>query len=248
MSTNRRNSGPGGRRPKVAGSPRGMAARPAAEQPAPEPVVDEPRRPRKVPLVKRGSGSSLRPAGATPESDVVAAPEVVETPTAAGSRRLTWKLVAALGGAAVLLGGFATLAAFKPGAKVSNLAYVDNAQTEEVTAAAQNALVTLYAYNDKTIDKYPDAAKSVLTEDMRTEFDKGIKTTVDSVKQAKSSVEAHVEPIGVTVLDGDRAELLANLTVSAANDGVAQGSASGPEVVRMEKVDGRWLISGIVDR
>ena len=286
-----RPSTPPTRRPKVAGAPRGIAAKTAAEQAATSPATPdtaapdtagseeattaEPRSPRKFPFIKRGAGFSLRPQQPEGSQQPEAAESAAESETEPGGRtagsRLSWKLVTVLGVVAVLLGAFATIAAFKPGAGVSNKAYVDNAVTDEVKAAAQNAMVTLYAYNEKNIDKYPDAARSVLTDDMRKDFDKSVKTTVDGVKQAKTTVDAQVDPIGVTVLTHDsgldhphnpftwvwdklthhapnRAELLANLTVSAANNGVAQGSASGPEVVRMQKVDGKWLISGIIDR
>jgi Mce-associated membrane protein len=41
---------------------------------------------------------------------------------------------------------------------------------------------------------------------------------------------------------------MVNLVVSANKDGVAQESASGPIVLRMQKKDGHWLASDIVDR
>ncbi len=57
-----------------------------------------------------------------------------------------------------------------------------------------------------------------------------------------------VTDVGVKVLDGDRAELITNVTVSAESNGVAQDSASGPLIVRMEKVGGVWLLSDIADQ
>lgn len=255
MPPNRRNPRPStssstpARRPRVAGAPRPSASQPdaAVEKAAAPEVTPEVKRPRKVPLVKRGSGSSLRRA----DEQATEITPLEDTPDAAGSSGRAssrWKPAAILAAIAVVLGAFAVVAAFKPGGDVSNEAYVDNAATDEVKAAVKNSLTTLYAYDDAKIDAYPAAARSVITDQMRTEFDKTVDQTVSAVKQAKTKTEAQVDPVGVTLLDDDRAELLVNLTVSASNNGVAQQSAAGPVVVRMSKVNGTWLASQIIDR
>ncbi|PTR31335.1 Mce-associated membrane protein [Rhodococcus sp. OK519] len=159
-----------------------------------------------------------------------------------------WKLVAGLAVAAIVLAAFAVVAAFKPGVDVSNTAYVDAGGTAEVTEAARTALNTLYSYSPDTIDEYPGKARAVLTENMRGEFDKTIDPTVAAVKQGGTSTTVQVTDVGVKVLDGDRAELIANVTVSAESNGAAQDSASGPLIVRMEKVGDVWLLSDIADQ
>lgn len=167
-------------------------------------------------------------------------------PTRAGgpSRRL----LAILGAAAAVLAAIAVVAAFEPGADVANTAYVDIGGTAEVSEAARSALNTLYTYSPDTIDAYPDQARKVLTENMRGEFDKTIDPTVAAVKQGGTATTVQVTDVGVKVLDGDRAELITNVTVSAESNGVAQDSASGPLIVRMEKVGGVWLLSDIADQ
>lgn len=167
-------------------------------------------------------------------------------PTRAGgpSRRL----LAILGAAAAVLAAFAVVAAFEPGADVANTAYVDIGGTAEVSDAARSALNTLYTYSPDTIDAYPDQARKVLTENMRGEFDKTIDPTVAAVKQGGTATTVQVTDVGVKVLEGDRAELITNVTVSAESNGVAQDSASGPLIVRMEKVGGVWLLSDIADQ
>ncbi|TSD95085.1 hypothetical protein FOS14_19030 [Skermania sp. ID1734] len=216
-----------------------------AEQPAAEPT-------RKTPAFRRGSGSSLRrkeQADSTqPAPDVAAAGP---SERFASLRRVpdrNWRLVAILGVVTVVFGIIAALAAFKPGARVSNEAYVDTAKTEQVKAATENALKTLYSYDYEHIDGYPDKARQVITDDMRKKFDQTVGQTVAAVKQAQTKTDATVDPIGVTLLNGDRAELLVNLTVSATNKGVAQDSASGPIVVDMVKSGDNWVASNIVDR
>ncbi|MFE7746047.1 hypothetical protein [Nocardia sp. NPDC057455] len=162
--------------------------------------------------------------------------------------RPRWGVTAALLIAAVLLGGFAWLAAQQPGVNTSNQAYVDNEATQEVRAAADNALRTVYAYDVKNIDGYRDTAKQVLTGKMLADLDKYADTTISAVKQAQTSADAKADPIAVTLLTDDRAELIVNLVVSATKDGVAQQSVAGPVVLHMQKVDGRWLASDIVDQ
>lgn len=182
-------------------------------------------------------------------ADAEAAVERAQTDApAAREGRLGWRLVAVLGAVAVVAAVFAVVAAFRPGTEVSNTAYVDIATTSEVTEATRAALTTLYAYAPDSIDQYPDRARGVLTENMRAEFDKTVDPTVSAVKQSGTSTTVELSDVGVKVLDGDRAELIVNMTVSAEANGVAQDSASGPLIVQMEKVDGVWLLSDIADQ
>lgn len=130
----------------------------------------------------------------------------------------------------------------------SNQAFVNNEATQEVRAAADHALQTVYAYDVKSIDGYRGTAEQVLTGKMRADLGKYADTTISAVKQAQTSADAKADPIAVSLLTADRAELLVNLVVSATKDGVAQQSVAGPVVLHMQKVDGRWLASDIVDQ
>ncbi|MFD0365048.1 hypothetical protein ACFQZZ_26735 [Nocardia sp. GCM10030253] len=159
-----------------------------------------------------------------------------------------WRLVLTCVLATALLTAFAVLAAFRPGVDDSNEAFVNTKATEEVSAAAEHALRTVFAYDVKQLDGYKDAVRQVVTGQMLTDFDKFADTNIAAIKQAQTSADVEATPIGVTLLTDDRAELMVNLVVSANKDGVAQESASGPVVLRMQKKDGRWLASDIVDR
>ncbi|MEV4126500.1 hypothetical protein [Nocardia sp. NPDC049707] len=159
-----------------------------------------------------------------------------------------WSVAAALLVVAVLLGAFATVAALRPGIDDSNAAYVNSKATEEVTAAASHALKTIYAYDVNKLDGYKDAVHGVVTGQMLADFDKYADTNLAALKQAQTSADAIADPIGVTLLTEDRAELLVNFVVSANKNGVAQQSASGPIVLKMQKVDGKWLAAAIVDQ
>ncbi|MBH0778402.1 hypothetical protein [Nocardia bovistercoris] len=213
------------------------------------------------------AGAITRPrkvAGRVPHPVSSAAEAVAQTPPSRGARAegasdapprrrfgrpgSSWTVVIGSLVAAVLLAGFAAVAATRPGVNDSNAAFVDTAGTEEVRAAAEHALHTIYAYDIKDIDGYQAAVRSVVTGAMLTDLDKFADTTISAIKQSQTSADARVEPIGVTMLTDDRAELLVNLVVSSTKGGAAQQSVAGPVVLRMQKVDGRWLASDIVDR
>ena len=157
-----------------------------------------------------------------------------------------WRLTAILAGAALVLGVFALVAYFKPGAEVTNEAFVDNPATEQVKAAAANAIVTLAQYKYDKIDDWRNAGSQVFTDKMKDEFNKTADATKDFAVQSHTSTTARVDDVGVTALDGDRAEVIVFVAVSVDRDGVAVESRQGPQVVRMEKVGDKWLLAEVV--
>ncbi|MGF6888998.1 Mce-associated membrane protein [Nocardia sp. GAS34] len=160
----------------------------------------------------------------------------------------SWGLAIGLLVAAVAVTAVAVVAALRPGVEDGNKAFVDTKATQEVTAAADNALKTIYSYDIKTIGGYKDAVHKVVTGKMLGDFDKFADTTVSAVQQTQSTATATPDPVGVTLLTSDRAELLVDLTVAATKNGVPQESASGPIVLRMQKINGHWMASEIADR
>lgn len=158
------------------------------------------------------------------------------------------KLFVGLVVAAVLLTALAVLAAFKPGANPANQAFIDAAATDQVKAAARTTLTTLYGYDAAHIDGWKDAADKVITGKMRQDFDKTADVTISGIKQTGVKTDVSVDPIGVTQLQGDKAEVLVNLQVSSTKDGQSGDAARGPLVLRMVKVDGKWLGSDVVDK
>ncbi|MGO4615253.1 hypothetical protein AB4305_10265 [Nocardia sp. 2YAB30] len=232
--------------------------RPGAEQPsrAASPRTERPTpsgRPRVAgasrPTIARGkSGAEQRRQDSAPLWFRKVVAPIAARSQGSGAGRSYWPLVAGLLIAAVLLGAFAVVAAKRPGVDTSNQAFVNNEATQEVRAAADHALQTVYAYDVKNIDGYRGTAAQVLTGKMLADLDKYADTTISAVKQAQTSADAKADPIAVSLLTEDRAELIVNLVVSATKDGVAQQSVAGPVVLHMRKVDGRWLASDIVDQ
>ncbi|MQY18318.1 hypothetical protein [Nocardia macrotermitis] len=190
----------------------------------------------------RRAGSGHESAGSSLRVPRVAVPSMPRF------RASGWGWGAGLLAGAVVLTAFAVVAFLRPGVSDGNSAFVDSASTQQVTAAADNALKTIYSYDVKNIDGYKDAVHKVVTGKMLGDFDKFADTTVSAVKQAQSTATATPDPVGVTLLTGDRAELLVDLTVASTKSGVAQASASGPIVLRMQKINGHWLASEITDR
>ncbi|OZF34448.1 hypothetical protein CH294_15620 [Rhodococcus sp. 14-2483-1-1] len=188
---------------------------------------------------------------ATPLDSVTSGASDADADQAVTSRKASgigYKHVIVVAIIAVVLGAFAAVAAFKPFATIDNAAWVDSAATQEVTAAATDALQTLYTYKADTIDADFDAARAVLNQSMLDEFNSTADTTKSAVVQTKTGTEAMVTDIGVSRLEDDKAELIANVNISATQDGVASGSAEGPLTVNMEKVDGTWKLSAIDDQ
>ena len=238
--------------PSVPAADKPAADKPVTDTPVSEkPVADKTAVASKPSLAKAGTdktGSEKVATGttATPAVDSTAGPAV----TTGGAARpgIGYKHVAVVAVIAVVLGAFAAVAAFKPFATIDNAAWVDSAATQEVTSAATDALQILYTYKADTIDADFDAARGVLNQSMLDEFNSTADTTKSAVVQTKTGTEAMVTDIGVARLEDDKAELIANLNISATQDGVASGSAEGPLTVNMEKVDGTWKLSAIDDQ
>ncbi|AII09213.1 hypothetical protein EP51_33100 [Rhodococcus opacus] len=200
-----------------------------------------------VSTAKAASAGKTKVPNLQPRISTQQAPAAAETAADSGSGRITWKLVGILGAVAVVLGVFAVVAAFKPGADITNTAWVDEGATAEVTKAGTEAIETLYTYSYETIDQDFDKARGYLDDAKRDEFDSTADTTKQAAIQTKTATQASVTDIGVTMLDGDRAELLAHMNVSATGDAVAQGSAATPLSIKMEKIDGKWVLTDISD-
>ncbi|GGF96609.1 hypothetical protein GCM10007304_08230 [Rhodococcoides trifolii] len=150
---------------------------------------------------------------------------------------------------ALLFAIVAVVAGLKPGTtEVTNQAWIDDAATNEVSAAATTALQTVFSYKVDTIDQDQDAARAVLDGDRLNEYNESAEQTKQGVLQTKTTSVAVVTDIGVSVLQDDNAQIVASMDISANQDGVDQGTVQTPVVVTMTRVDGKWLISQIDNR
>lgn len=226
------------RRPKVAGTTRSA---PRVERAVPETPSAKDGPPAEASKPSRASiAERLEPAGKARRLRAIVS-------TGLRPRRGSWALAGLLVIVAVLLSAFAVVAALRPGARPANAAFVDTERTQEVRAAAEHALKQLNEYKADRMGGYKDAVRGVLTDTMYAEFAKAADVTIAAAEQSKTDTKVDVDPIGVTLLDGDRAELLVYVTVSAERDGKAASSGRDAKVLRMDKVGGRWLLSDIPD-
>ncbi|MDF2898282.1 MAG: hypothetical protein K0Q46_5068 [Rhodococcus erythropolis] len=181
-------------------------------------------------------------APATPETG---AGESATTPT---QSKAGWRLVAILGAAAVIVAILAGIAFFKVGAKTDDIAWVDEGATAEVLRVTPSALAAVFTFSPDTFDADFDKGVQGLNQSMRDQLTQYKDTQKAGVEQTRTATTADVPLIGITRLEKDRAQLLAQLNVSSTQNGVAADSRSGMVIVSLEKQDGNWLISEIRDQ
>lgn len=129
----------------------------------------------------------------------------------------------------------------------SNVALIDDAATAEASAATVTILQTAYSYSWTTVDADLAAAVALMTPEMaaqhRASFDSIRQTVTDSKTTTKATVVAN----GVRLLDGDRAEAIAFVTVAGDNDGTALQTAGYRFTANLLRVDGSWQLSGLAE-
>eukprot|EP01133_Synstelium_polycarpum_P024435 gene24436-29305_t len=234
MPPKRRTGGPSSpqnRRPKIAGSARSLnpeVAKPTltkAESGDIEPPKTETYAPESTPgpdLTKPAKTVADEPkAPATPETG---AGESATTPT---QSKPGWRLVAILGAAAVIVAILAGIAFFKVGAKTDDIAWVDEGATAEVLRVTPSAVAAVFTFSPDTFDADFDKGVQGLNQSMRDQLTQYKDTQKAGVEQTQTATTADVPLIGITRLEKDRAQLLAQLNVSSTQNGVAADSRSG---------------------
>lgn len=199
------------------------------------------------PAVEPAEAGTSTESGTSTEADT--STEVGADAAEPRVRRPLSPLVPILGALAVVFAVIAVLGLVRPGApEVTNSAWVDTGATLEVTSAGRDALQTVFSYGFDTIDQDQEAARAVLNDERRGEYDSTAEQTKQGVLQTQTVTTATVTDIGVSLLDGDRAELVASMDIAARQDGVDQGTVQTPVAFTMERVDGKWLIATIDNR
>lgn len=151
-------------------------------------------------------------------------------------------LVAALvvGGVALVSDGGTT-----QDAPTANVALVDPAATAEASAATVTILQTAYSYTWSSIDADLDNAVALMTPEMATQHRASFASIRQVVTDSQTTTQATVVQNGVKLLDGDRAEVIAFVTVGGDNAGTALQTAGYRFTANLLRVDGRWLLSGL---
>ena len=115
----------------------------------------------------------------------------------------------------------------------------------EAMQAARESVVAVFSYRAETVEKDLDTARERLTGRFLDDYTQLVKTVVvPDAKQRRISAAAKVAAAAVVSAEPDNAVVLAYVdqttTEGADNPTVARSTVR----VTMEKVDGRWLISG----
>ena len=167
-----------------------------------------------------------------PATSETGAGESATTPT---QSKAGWRLVAILGAAAVIVAILAGIAFFKVGAKTDDIAWVDEGATAEVLRVTPSALAAVFTFSPDTFDADFDKGVQGLNQSMRDQLTQYKDTQKAGVEQTQTATTADVPLIGITRLEKDRAQLLAQLNVSSTQNGVAADSRSGMVIVSLEK-------------
>ncbi|MDT5096133.1 MAG: Mce-associated rane protein [Mycobacterium sp.] len=118
---------------------------------------------------------------------------------------------------------------------------------QAVRDTAKDGVTAVYSYASDTIDRDIANAKSRLTGDMLTEYEKNASSgAVAAAKSKAVRATGVVTGAAVKQLRPDSADVLVflNLT-SATQDSPATQLGTGSLMVSLSKVDGKWLISAM---
>lgn len=160
----------------------------------------------------------------------------------------TYRLAAALAGAAVVVAAVAVLFAFHPGADVSdNKAFVDQGKTEQVLAGTRDAACVPFQYDYRTLDKWLGRVGDYLTGQSLEIFQTNLKTSRELITQTKSSSDCRVDAVGLAELSRDSATAIANLVVSTNQNGAITDSQSPQIRIVMQRDGDRWKAAEFLD-
>jgi len=115
----------------------------------------------------------------------------------------------------------------------------------ESVAAAKDSTVALLSYKSDTVEKQLDAAKSTLTGAFKDSYSQLISDVViPGAKRGHVSITATVPAAASVSATADHAVNLLYVNQSAAVGNEPPTDSSSSVRVTLDKVDGRWLISG----
>jgi Mce-associated membrane protein len=235
----------------------------AAPAPASEPGVDQ-SRVRSAQPDSSARATGVDPAGAPAATEAGAAageaehaPTTVEQPQAvsgpvkaratgsshplAGGLLLVLLLLVTVvsGAAAVVFRGQAARAAT---GLADNRAVVDTAATSEVVSQVSKAIETVLSYDYTKLDENERASGEVITGKYKDEFAKTFADVRKTAPEQKLVLTTTVLLAGVTMLNDDRAELIATMDLTAVRDTTPYNSPGRVRVIAT-RVGDRWKIA-----
>jgi len=166
-------------------------------------------------------------------------------------RRRSWRIAAALGAAAVLLGGFGVWATVHANSERSSAAEQNTALTDAPATAAVRgqiaaAVNTIFSYNYADTAATRRAAQGLLTGPAVRQYNSLFALVTKNAPAQKLVVTTRVTSAGVEMLNGDRARLLVFANQQDTRAGTSQTSYAGAMfAVTALRQGGRWKIENI---
>jgi Mce-associated membrane protein len=131
-------------------------------------------------------------------------------------------------------------------AAASNTALVDVGATAQVSGQMRDAVQRIYSYDFARLDDNERAAQQEITGPFAQEFRQQFALVRQLAPQQQAVVVATVLNVGVKVLDGDRALLVAFIDQQASRGIRApQLSVAGRLSVTAQRVGGTWKIADV---
>ena len=182
-------------------------------------------------------------AEAAISDDAEAAEKAEGGERAKAKRRISWSRVVAYGvlpGLALLLAGAAGFAKWQDSsARASQTARIES------VAAAKDSTIALLSYKADTVEKDLDAAKSRLTGTFKDSYSQLINDVViPGAKQQHVSTTATVPAAASVSATPDHAVTLLFVNQTATVDKSPPTDTASSVRVTLDKIGGRWLISG----
>ncbi|NHD16585.1 MULTISPECIES: hypothetical protein [unclassified Actinopolyspora] len=218
----------------------------------------------------RGEVAPGRGSGATGSADGQREPAASPAESSGGRGRRSWRRASDSGSrsglssghvrtvlTAVLLvlalgfGGLAywfhqTAHALRHEGPSANAALVDEATTSEVKGQIGSAVEKLFSYDYSNVGKTDKAAENLLVGEAVEQYDKMFKTVREQAPKQKMKLTSTVARSGVTLLEGDRAEVLVFVNQEATSAKSDEGGMYPAQLtVQAEKRSGEWKISGM---
>lgn len=163
---------------------------------------------------------------------------------------LTWRKVATVAAVALVIGLFAVVAAFKPGASAeSNTAFINSSETSVLKSQAGDRICAVLSIDPTKFDDWANNAKAGLTGEALKEFNDYQASSKDLAAQSGQGAECKVDLVAVSNMDDSNATVVATLVISTTQQGVAVlgGPGQARTELGLQKVNGQWLISRISD-
>ncbi|GAC67905.1 hypothetical protein [Gordonia soli] len=170
------------------------------------------------------------------------------TPRTAPRWPLSRRAITLLIAVAAVLGVFAVVAAFHPGANLGDdKAFVDPVATSELTSQANETVCGPFSATSTNTDAWVAKTRGTLTGRALDEFNKYLPQQLEVVNQSKAAADCKVDALGVKNLsaDGNDAIVVVNLIVSETRAGMASGSGTLRIQYGMTKQDDDWRIASV---